>query len=112
MGKRSWAISLTFILMTGCSTLAGPVLGLLAGPAGDGISADAEVTVGKKEEAVNVDTQLGDNNKQTASVINNTQRIPTSWLILIVLLAGWAIPDPQTMGRGLLSFLKILMPWK
>lgn len=98
-------------LTSSCSGLGGAALGLLSGPAGDGINADAELTVGKKEEAVNVDTQLGDNATQTAQTINNVNDIPLTWILLFTLMAGWAIPDPQQMGRGVLALIRAVLPW-
>jgi hypothetical protein len=72
-----------------------------------GIKADAEVTVGKKEEDNDVvtDTQIGDN--QTAELIKNENSGPSGWIILlIVLLAGWAIPGPAAMFRGIKDFFR------
>lgn len=82
-----------------------------------GINTDADITVGKKEEAVNTDVQLGDNTESTQTadrIINTTQidnGLPPWMFYTLILLAGWALPDPQTMGRALLSLLRALLPW-
>ena len=88
------------------------MLGAILPSAGKGISADAEVTVGKKEESVNTDVQVGDNSTQSAGQIQNFNEGMPWWQFLAFgLLAGWAIPDPQTMGRGVISFIRALLPF-
>lgn len=83
----------------------------------DGVQVGTEdITIGKKEEETAVDTQIGDSSEstQTANEIINTinqSGITTGQLLLIILLAGWAIPDPITMFRGLLRFITVLLPW-
>ena len=78
--------------------------------ASDGIAVDAELTVGDKSEEVN--TEVGtEHNTQTATTINNVQDIPLTWVLLFMLMAGWAIPAPAEMGRGLILFLRTLLPW-
>jgi hypothetical protein len=107
------------VAMTISSSLAGcswtDAAKLLTPAANRGITADTELTVGKKEEEVAVDTQIGDNTQstQTAKEIVNTTNsgLTTFQLVLFALLAGWALPDPQTMARGVKSFLQILLPW-
>ncbi len=79
-------------------------------PAKDGISLDAELTVGDKDETI--ETNVGtDSYTQQAQQITNVRDIPLSWVLLFTLMAGWAIPSPQQMGAGFLSFLKLLLPW-
>lgn len=105
-------------LSSGCGSLPLSPLGILGGgSSNDGVQVGTEdITIGKKEEETAVNTQLGDNTEstQTADRIVNTVEnsgLTTLQLLLIVLLAGWAIPDPQTMGRGILLFLQTLLPW-
>jgi hypothetical protein len=98
--------------LQGCAALkTAGFLTSLGGAASNGIEADAELTVGKKEETVEVDTQVGDNSTQTATTINNVQDIPILWIFLFTLMAGWAIPDPSTMGRGLITLIRALLPF-
>lgn len=75
---------------------------------------EAEVVVGKKEEEVAVNTHFGEEKQieQTADqIINTTSGLTTIQLLIFAVLAGWALPDPQTMGRGIVSFLKAVVPW-
>ena len=65
---------------------------VLVGCAAAGVPAPQDVTA----ETVGSVTQT-----QTSSIINN--EIPP-WLIgVIILLAGWAIPTPTTMIKGMFS---------
>lgn len=102
---------LTLVLLSGCSSIGGSLLGMLGGSASKGIDANAEVVVGKKEEELIVDTQLGDNLHQQAQTIVNENEVPTSWVFLFALMCGWAIPGPLECGRGLILLLKTLLPW-
>ena len=86
--------------------------GWLLPSASKGISADAEITVGKKEEELQVNTQLGDSSSQKAETITNVAQGMQWWQLgLLCLFAGWSIPDPQAMGRGIISFIRALLPW-
>ncbi len=79
-------------------------------PAKNGIELDAELTVGDKSEEIN--TEVGTNSyTQQADQIINSRDIPISWVLLFTILAGWAIPSPQQMGAGILTFLRLLLPW-
>lgn len=83
---------------------------LLTPAAKDGIQADAEVTVGQKNEDndVSVDTEVGNTN-QKAQTINNNDSGPSGWyILLLVLLAGWAIPGPGRTLIGLKNFWREL----
>lgn len=102
-----------FTLTSSCGSLPLSPLGMLGGSSSnDGVQVGTEdITIGKKEESNEL--QVGSNSTQTAESITNTQvqDIPPYVLYLLVLLAGWAIPDPQTMGRGVLSFFRAVLPW-
>lgn len=114
MAKKAATIALV-VLLSGCGSLPfGAITSALGGSSSnDGVQVGTEdITIGQKKEDNDISTQVGDNSQQQAgSIVNVAERMPTSWLVLIVLLAGWAIPDPQTMGRGLLSFFKTILPW-
>lgn len=81
---------------------------LLGAGARGGVQADAEVTVGQKNEDndVNTEVNLGGDSKtaQSAEKITNNHRMSPWVLLLIVLLAGWAIPDPYRMLSGIRNF--------
>ena len=82
-------------------------------PTSNGVSLDAELTVGDKEETI--ETNIGsDRTSQVADTINNSSQlkdIPLTWVLLFMLMAGWAIPSPSECGRGLITFMKVLLPF-
>ena len=101
MGRLISALVL-MVVLSGCSGVAGMLLPSL----GKGINADAELVVGDKA----VETQVGSRREEVVNaqeVQINNQEIPLQYMLLLILMAGWAIPDPATCGRG---FLKLL-PW-
>ena len=103
------ALLLVFLLtFSGCSALSGLSM-LTPGPS---IGVDTEVVTGEKEEDYGIIDKSETQTNQKAEIIHNIeQRIGWPTMLMIVLLAGWAIPDPMTMGRGILEFLRILIPW-
>ncbi len=101
------------LTLSGCAALktAGFLTGL-GGAASNGISADAELTVGKKEETIAVDTQVGDKTSIVGdATFNSVQDIPFAWVLLFTLMAGWAIPTPAVMGNGLIKLIRALLPF-
>ena len=88
-------------ILLGCSAVgAGIAKSMLGG--GDAPSLDAEVTVGKKQEEVNVDVGKKVNNDQTAEVIyNQTEEFDPILLVIfmIIAIAGWVLPTPMDMWR-------------
>lgn len=100
-------LALLLVMILSLSSCAG--LGALL-PATPTVGIDTEVTAGDKEEAYGIKNEA--TTTQKASVIHNIEeRIGWPTMLLIVLLAGWAIPDPMTMGRGILEFMRLLLPW-
>ena len=95
---------LTLAISTaGCETIAKTAGRAVLGASGKGVTADAEVTVGQKKEDNDVETEvrIGEET-QKAQTINNNNTGPDGYIILLlVLLAGWAIPDPLTTMRGI-----------
>lgn len=77
-----------------CSCSAMDLVSGLAG--GGGPSLDAELTVGDKNQEV----QVGD----TAESITNIQEIPLEFMLLMVL--GWLLPSPQEIWHGILNMFK------
>lgn len=95
------------VLLQGCAAL--EAIDWLT-PASKGIEVETELTVGDKEETI--ETHVGaDNTSQQAEVINNVQDIPFSYILLFMLMAGWAIPSPSEMWRGLMNFFRMMLPW-
>lgn len=100
------ALLLSLILiLSGCEMLAMKAGEALVGAGKNGIEADAELTIGQKKEDNDVETHIGDNQK--AQTITNNKSGPNGFVILlIVLLAGWAIPAPSRMFAGIKNFFK------
>ena len=98
------ALLLSLSILAGCSALglAGGATSLLAG--GGGPSVDAELTIGDKKQAVN--TQVGDDLEQQATVINNVKEV--DHLLILIAVIGWLLPGPHEIWRGLTS----LLPWR
>ena len=97
------------IPLNGCGAMSAMSM-LTPGPS---VGVDTEVVTGEKEEQYGIIDKSESQTYQSASTIQNIeQRVGWPTMLLIVLLAGWAIPDPMTMGRGCLAFLRILIPWK
>ena len=113
MGYLRAVVLIALLVTPACGSLPLSALGALGGSSSnDGVQVGTEdITIGKKEESNEL--QVGDNSTQSAESIVNTevQDIPAYVIYLLVLLAGWAIPDPQTMGRGVLAFINALVPW-
>lgn len=83
----------------GCETLALKAGEALVGASSKGgVSANTELTVGQKKENNVIETSFGNQSTQEASSITNNvdMNIPFWVIIIIIFLAGWAIPDPKT----------------
>lgn len=103
------------VILSGCGSLPIPLPDFGGTNSNSGVQVDTEdVVVGKKEEDNDVSTKFGGDkaSTQTAETITNIEKgIGLPALLILVLLAGWAIPDPQTMGRGIINFFKTILPW-
>ena len=95
------------LFLGGCTAL--DAAKFLMPSASKGLDVDAELVVGDKQEDIN--TQVGDRTEQRAGSITNVNDIPFSYVLLFMLMAGWAIPSPSEMGKGIVRFLKLLLPW-
>lgn len=87
---------------SGCSAF-DVVKGVLGGGSNSNSGVQVEtddVVIGKKEEDNDVAVTLGVGGNQQAETIEN-QGPSTFVIILLCLLAGWAIPSPMEMLRGL-----------
>ena len=91
-------VILLCLLLAGCSSLG--FLNPFSDPA---VEVDTEIVAGDKKEEVNA--QVGDS--MEAEAITNINQIPFHYLLLFMLMSGWAIPSPGEMWRG---FVRIL-PW-
>ena len=104
--------------LSSCSTLAPIAKDAILGGAQRGI--EVSPNVGKAETkgddsvaqnantAVSVDAgQSGEYNGAIEQVVNEGN-MPIHVLLLIVLLAGWAIPSPEEMGHGVVRLIRAL----
>ena len=104
------------LTLTSCSTVA-PLLADAILPDGGGVELKANVSKGdaEGEESVaqngNTNVSVDATKEQTygsvESVINESG-LPFHVLLLVVLLAGWAIPSPEEMGHGIVRIIRAL----
>lgn len=103
---------------SGCSAIAPLAKDVLLGGAQQGI--EARANVGKAEGtgdgsvAQNANTALSVTAGQKevfegpVGTVVNEAGMPIHILLLLVLLAGWAIPSPEEMGHGLVRIVRAL----
>ena len=106
------------LTLSSCSTLAPLAKDMLLGGAEKGIEVDANA--GKAETqgddsvaqnantAVSVDAGRKEVFEGPVETIINENGLPMHVLLLLVLLAGWAIPSPEEMGHGLVRIIRAL----
>jgi len=104
------------ISLSSCSALAPLAKDAILGGAKQGIEARANISKGDAEG----DDSVAQNANTAVSVDNGTKEVfegpvgqvvneagmPIHVLLLLVLLAGWAIPSPEEMGHGLVRIVK------
>lgn len=104
-------------LLSSCSTLAPLAKDALLGGAQRGIEAKANVgkaeTQGDDSVAQNANTAVSVDagRKQDYGAVDtvvNESGLPFHVLLLLVLLAGWAIPSPEEMGHGLVRLIRAM----
>ena len=105
------------ILLTSCSAVAPFAKDMLLGGAQKGI--ELKANAGKAETqgadsvaqnantAVSVDAGSRQDYGAVDTVVNESG-LPFHVLLLLVLLAGWAIPSPEEMGHGLVRIVKAI----
>ena len=95
-------VLLLVFLLSGCTALKGIMTGAnLLAPASNGISVDAELTVGDKQEEIN--TEIGRNTtsmEYSAEEVSN-QITNISPMFLFLLILGWLLPSPNEIWKGL-----------
>ena len=105
------------LMLSGCSSFG---LGMVSGLFGDdsGTEVNTNAQIGKENTqnnaVVQANTEAGDNaqiadqaNSVTGTQIINSD-LPPWILIMIALLAGWAIPSPMEMALGIVNFFRII----
>lgn len=93
------------LTLSSCGSLPlGAITSALGGSSSnDGVQVGTEdITIGQKKEDNDVNVTLGGGaDTQQAQVIENNNGLNPFTLLLLVLLAGWAIPSPLEMFRGI-----------
>ena len=110
---RSVILLCLMLTMTGCSAL--KALDYVMPQAG--VEVDANVSKGGcREDSVvqngntNVSVDAGKESQYQGPIdtVINEGELPLHVLLLLVLLAGWAIPSPEEMGHGLVRLIRAL----
>jgi uncharacterized protein YceK len=104
--------------ISGCSAIAPLAKDALLGGAKQGIEARANISKGDAEGdssvAQNANTAVSLTSGQRevfegpVGTVVNEAGLPIHILLLLVLLAGWAIPSPEEMGHGLVRIVRAL----
>ena len=118
MLKRAVSLFIITMTLSSCSALAPLAKDVLLGGAQKGIEVDANA--GKAEAqgddnvaqnantAVSVDAGKKEVFEGPVGQVVNEAGLPVHVLLLLVLLAGWAIPSPEEMGHGLVRIIRAL----
>lgn len=103
---------------SGCSAIAPLAKDALLGGAKQGIEARANISKGDAEGqdsvAQNANTAVSVTSGQRevfegpVGTVVNEAGLPIHILLLLVLLAGWAIPSPEEMGHGIVRIIRAL----
>ena len=102
-------------MLSGCSTM-DLVGGLFSDDGGTDVNTNAQI--GKENTQNNAVVQANTEASGEAQVADQANRVsgtqiineelPPWVLILIALLAGWAIPSPMEMALGIVNFFRII----
>lgn len=118
MLKRVFLLFIITTTLSSCSALAPIAKDVLLGGAQSGIEVDANA--GKAETqgddsvaqnantAVSVDAGTKEVFEGPVGQVVNEAGLPVHVLLLLVLLAGWAIPSPEEMGHGIVRIIRAL----
>ena len=114
-------VSLCIIMtlsLTSCAALAPMAKDVLLGGAKQGIEARANISKGDAEgddsvaqnanTAVSVDAGTKEVFEGPVGQVVNEAGMPIHVLLLLVLLAGWAIPSPEEMGHGVVRLIRAI----
>jgi hypothetical protein len=101
--------------LSSCSTLAPLAKDVLLGGAQKGVELKANISKGDAEgddsvaqnanTAVSLDAGTKEVFEGPVGQVVNEAGMPIHVLLLLVLLAGWAIPSPEEMGHGLVRIV-------
>ena len=104
-------------LLSSCSAIAPLAKDVLLGGAQKGIEVDANAgkaeTQGADSVAQNANTAVSVDagSRQDFGAVDtvvNESGLPFHVLLLLVLLAGWAIPSPEEMGHGIVRLIRAI----
>ena len=101
--------------LSGCSSL-GMVSGLFSDDGGTDVNTNAQVGKENTQQVVAAQTntdasgeaQVADQANRVSGTQIINEELPPWVLILIALLAGWAIPSPMEMALGIVNFFRII----
>ena len=102
---------------SGCSAIAPLAKDMLLGSSKQGIEASANISKGDAEgqdsvaQNANTAVSLDAGKRQDYGAVDtvvNEAGLPIHVLLLLVLLAGWAIPSPEEMGHGIVRLIRAL----
>ena len=106
------------VLLSSCSAIAPLAKEALLGGAKQGIEARANISKGDAEGdssvAQNANTAVSLTSGQrevfegSVGTVVNEAGMPIHLLMVLILLAGWAIPSPSEMGKGCLKAVRVL----
>lgn len=111
------AALLLTVTLSGCSALS--ALGSFMPGGGDGTNVAANTQIGKENTQNGIvgnqsntraegEAQVADqaNRVQGTQIINS--ELPEWLILMLVLLAGWAIPSPNEMVRGIINTIRMI----
>ena len=115
---RNALIGITItILLSSCSTLAPIAKDAILGSE-KGMKLSASISKGDAEgdrsasqnatTAILVDTGMEGTYEGPVGTVVNEGELPIHLLIVLILLAGWAIPSPSEMGKGFVRAVRAL----
>ena len=124
VSKPLWLALLLTLVLSGCAGV-GPAVQAAKAMVGGGSAPSLDVTVAKGdakgEDSVsqNADTAIQVEAGSSTEVVTegpvdtiiNERGMGTFELMLLVLLAGWAIPSPGAMARGAARWLRAGASW-
>lgn len=93
------------ISLSGCGAMSAMSM-LTPGPS---VGVDTEVVTGEKEESYGVTDKSQTTTTQKAETIENVyHKLPWWQWVLILLMAGWAIPTPWDMFKGMVNAVRLI----
>ena len=118
MRLRNALIGITLtILLSSCSAIAPMVKDRILGSP-KGMELRANIAKGDAEgegsasqnanTAILVDTGYEGTYEGPVGTVVNEGELPIHLLIMLILLAGWAIPSPSEMGKGFLRAISVI----